>query len=230
MTGQGQQPPIGSQGQLWTVLYSNGVPAAIFFIGFFVAVLWQTRRARGMAGLWLHPVPVVALPQIVVYGWLPVELQVVMVAAALAYRYCWRRAPGRCRVRPGIQRGSPWPAASSRWAARRRSAGRATVIRPGASSAVSPSTVMVARGSIVNLFAMVSGAVLTFVLTVLVQLLQPSGAGAFFELMALFTIAFFIAELGANTGLMRWISRARAIGGLAQVRGIVLFTLLQWPS
>ena len=96
VTGQGQQPPIGSQGQLWTMLYSNGVPAAIFFIGFFVAVLWQTRRARGMAGLWLHTVPVVALPQIVVYGWLPVELQVVMVAAALAYRYCWR--PG---ARPG---------------------------------------------------------------------------------------------------------------------------------
>ena len=102
VTGQGQQPPIGTQGQLWTVLYSNGIPAAIFFIGFFVAVLWQTRRARGMAGLWLHTVPLVALPQIVVYGWLPVELQVVMVAAALAYRYCWRTvarpepgAPGR---------------------------------------------------------------------------------------------------------------------------------------
>jgi hypothetical protein len=90
VTGEGQQPPIGTQGQLWTVLYSNGVPAAIFFVGFFAAVLWQTRRARGMAGLWLHTVPLVALPQIVVYGWLPVELQVVMVAAALAYRYCWR--------------------------------------------------------------------------------------------------------------------------------------------
>lgn len=228
VTGQGQQPPIGSQGQLWTVLYSNGVPAAIFFIGFFVAVLWQTRRARGMAGLWLHTVPVVALPQIVVYGWLPVELQVVMVAAALAYRYCWRTgarpgqgAPGRYSAAHGDRRpGGGGPA-------RRRSAGRATVIRRDAPSAVSPSTVMVARGSMVNLFAMVSGAVLTFVLTVLVsRWLQPSGAGAFFELIALFTIAFFIAELGANTGLMRWISRARAIGGLTQVRGIVLFALL----
>ena len=87
---QGQQPPIGTQGQLWTVLYSNGFPAAIFFVGFLVAVLWQTRRARGMAGLWLHTAPLVALPQIVAYGWLPVELQVVMVTAALAYRYCWR--------------------------------------------------------------------------------------------------------------------------------------------
>ena len=71
------------------VLYSNGFPAAVFFVGFFLAVLWQTRRARGMAGLWLHTVPLIALPQIAVYGWLPVELQVVMVASALAYRYCW---------------------------------------------------------------------------------------------------------------------------------------------
>ena len=72
--GQSGLPAIGTQGQLWMVLYSNGFPAAVFFVGFFAAVLWQTRRARGMAGLWLHTVPLVALPQIVVYGWLPVEL------------------------------------------------------------------------------------------------------------------------------------------------------------
>jgi polysaccharide biosynthesis protein PslJ len=108
--GQGGQPPIGTQGQLWTVLYSNGVPAAVFFVAFFVAVLWQTRRARGMVGLWLHTVPLVALPQIVVYGWLPVELQVVMVASALAYRYCWRPTaePDRGGNRPdGVVGGVP---------------------------------------------------------------------------------------------------------------------------
>jgi hypothetical protein len=81
------------------VLFSNGFPAAIFFIGFFLAVLWQTRRARGMTGLWLHVVPLVALPQIGVYGWLPVELQVVMLASALAYRYCWQPT---ARPRPGV--------------------------------------------------------------------------------------------------------------------------------
>lgn len=93
-------------------------------------------------------------------------------------------------------------------------------------SAVSPSTVTMARGSLINLSAMVSGAVLTFVLTVLVsRWLRPSGAGAFFELIALFTIAFTIAELGANTGLMRWISRARAVGGLKQVRRLMPIAL-----
>ena len=83
-------PLVGTQGQLWLVLYSNGYPALIFFVGFFLAVLWQTRRARGTAGLWLHTVPLVALSQIVVYGLLRGELQVVMVVAALAYRRCWR--------------------------------------------------------------------------------------------------------------------------------------------
>lgn len=106
-------PAIGSQGQLWTVLYSNGYPALVFFIGFFLAVLWQTRRARGGAGLWLHSVPLVALAQIVVYGWLPVELQVIMVAAALAYRRCWRTAdpaPGRGRADAGARPALPEPA------------------------------------------------------------------------------------------------------------------------
>jgi hypothetical protein len=103
VTGQGGTPPIGSQGQLWMVLYSNGYVATALFLAFFVAVLWQTRRARGTAGLWLHAAPLVALAQISFYGWLPAELQVVMVTAALAYRRCWRAsdhdapgtAPGR---------------------------------------------------------------------------------------------------------------------------------------
>lgn len=86
---------------------------------------------------------------------------------------------------------------------------------------------MMARGSLVNLVAMVSGAALTFALTVLVsRWLQPAGTGAFFELIALFTIAYSTLELGANTGLMRWISRARAVSGLAQVRRIVPIALL----
>jgi hypothetical protein len=62
-TGVGQQPgtpAIGTQGQLWMVLYSSGYPAAVLFVGFYLAVLWQTRRARGPVGLLLHKVPQVA--------------------------------------------------------------------------------------------------------------------------------------------------------------------------
>jgi polysaccharide biosynthesis protein PslJ len=92
--GQTSGAAVGTQGQLWVVLYSDGYPALVLFLGFFVAVLWQTRRAPGTAGLCLNTVPVVGLTQIVVYGWLPAELQVIMVAAALTYRMCGRRRAG----------------------------------------------------------------------------------------------------------------------------------------
>lgn len=88
--GQTTSPAIGTQGQLWTVLYSNGYPALLLFLAFGAFTLWQTRAARGTDGLWLHAVLLVALAQIAFYGWLPAELQVVMVAAALAYRSCGR--------------------------------------------------------------------------------------------------------------------------------------------
>ncbi|MGC9961921.1 MAG: hypothetical protein ABSE47_08465 [Acidimicrobiales bacterium] len=94
VVGQAGSPAIGTQGQLWTILYSNGYPAAFFFVAFFLAVMWQTRRAAGTAGLWLHAVPLIGLTQIIVYGWLPAELQVVMVAAALAYRRSSRSRSG----------------------------------------------------------------------------------------------------------------------------------------
>ena len=255
VTGQSYQPPIGTQGQLWMVLYSNGVPAAVFFISFFVAVLWQTRKARGIAGLWLHTVPLIALPQVVAYGWLPVELQVVMVASALAYRYCRQPAPERRRdarepgtiaggVRParpylstvgyqhlstvGYQRRAPaidrHPPPVVAPAASALSAVAPEVARP---TGVAPETAAVARGSLVNLVAMVIGAVLTFGLTVLVsRWLHPARAGALFELIALFTIASNTFELGADTGLLRWVSRARAVGAVTQVRRVVRAALV----
>ena len=90
-------------------------------------------------------------------------------------------------------------------------------------TALSAEAGQVARGSVINIAAMTVGAVLGFGLTVLVsRWLQPRAAGELFELIALFTILSYSLQLGADTGLTRWISRARAIGGLAEVRRIVL--------
>jgi O-antigen/teichoic acid export membrane protein len=73
---------------------------------------------------------------------------------------------------------------------------------------------------------MVMGAILGFGLTVVVsRWLQPSNAGGFFELIAIYTILSNTLELGADTGLTRWISRARAIGGLIRVRRILAIAL-----
>jgi O-antigen/teichoic acid export membrane protein len=210
-------PAIGTQGQLWMVLYSNGYLAAVFFIAFFVGVLWQTRRARGTVGLWLHTVSLVALVQIPVYGWLPAELQVVMVVAALAYRRCgppenpYSAAQGLAEP--------PLPRPRSR-----PDFGRAPVTLGDRRTApeLSSEVTSVARGSMINLTAMVLGAVLSFALTVLVsRWLQPRAAGGFFELISLFTILSYTLYLGADTGLLRWIARARAIGGLSDTRKIV---------
>jgi O-antigen/teichoic acid export membrane protein len=93
--------------------------------------------------------------------------------------------------------------------------------------ALSPEVHEVARGTMVNLAAMAVGAVLNFALTVVVsRWLQPRNTGAFFELIALFTIASATLQLGGDTGLTRWISRARAIGGLVHVRRIVAIAVM----
>ena len=85
---------------------------------------------------------------------------------------------------------------------------------------------MVARGTVVNIVAMVMGAILGFGLTVVVsRWLQPRNAGGFFELMAIYSILSYTLMLGADTGLTRWISRARVIGGLPQVRRILFVAL-----
>ena len=74
---------------------------------------------------------------------------------------------------------------------------------------------------------MMAGALLGFGLTVLVsRWLQPGGAGAFFELIALYTILSNTLELGADTGLLRWISRARAVGGMSDVRRVVAIAVV----
>jgi O-antigen/teichoic acid export membrane protein len=91
---------------------------------------------------------------------------------------------------------------------------------------LTPEAGQVARGSLTNVAAMTMGALLSFGLTVLAsRWLQPKQAGEFFELIALFTILSYSFALGADTGLTRWISRARAIGGLGEVRRVVLVSL-----
>ena len=96
-----------------------------------------------------------------------------------------------------------------------------------AAPGLSKEAALVARGSLVNLVAMVTGAALSFGLVVLVsRWLQPAGAGALFELIALFTILSNTFELGADTGLTRWISRARAIGGLIDARRVVVIAVV----
>jgi len=94
-------------------------------------------------------------------------------------------------------------------------------------AALSAEAGQVARGSAVNIAAMTVGAGLSFALTVLcTRWLQPELAGEFFEMIAFFTIISAALQLGADTGLTRWIARARSVGGLAETRRVALVALV----
>lgn len=76
---------VGTHGQLWTLLVSQGFPGVVLFVGFFVFVFLLTWRVSWW-GLWPHAAILIALSQLAVYNWLPVQIHVVMVAAAIAWR------------------------------------------------------------------------------------------------------------------------------------------------
>lgn len=77
---------LGTQGQLWNVLFSYGFVALGFFVAWFVAAAWMTRRAVGGPRLWLHVAASVPLLTMVYYGFDGPQLAIAMVAAAVALR------------------------------------------------------------------------------------------------------------------------------------------------
>ena len=86
-------PSIGTHGTLWTLLVSNGVPAFVFFAGWFLYVFFKTRRklpsTQGRdaeAHFWCHVVILAAISQFPYYELLPWGLPIAMVAAATALR------------------------------------------------------------------------------------------------------------------------------------------------
>ncbi len=85
-------PSVGTQGQFWLVLYSHGIPGLVFYVGWYLVCLWQTRRATSAVGFWCHIVVFVSLIQLPFYGQLATQIQVTMVAAALAMRELHDRA------------------------------------------------------------------------------------------------------------------------------------------
>lgn len=114
------QAPVGSQGQLWMVLFSHGVPALLCFLGWFAAAAWRLARLRSAAGQWLAVVPVVCLVQIPFYGMANQNLSVVFFAVCFAAVVAerertarpewiagreWVAAPAGTGEVPG-----PWPA------------------------------------------------------------------------------------------------------------------------
>ncbi|MBQ1073916.1 O-antigen ligase family protein [Micromonospora sp. C31] len=95
------QAPIGTQGQLWMVLFSHGVPALLCFLAWFVVAALICARATSAAGQWLAVVPVVCLVQIPFYGMANQNLAVAFFAVAFAMALTERETNARLhRPRP----------------------------------------------------------------------------------------------------------------------------------
>jgi O-antigen/teichoic acid export membrane protein len=103
-----------------------------------------------------------------------------------------------------------------------QAAGAASGARAGADAR------SLARSGLVNLLASGGGQVFTFLMTVVVTRgLGARGAGAFFEVIGLFTILSNSVRLGADTGIVRAVASSRALGALHELAPLVRAAL--WP-
>jgi O-antigen/teichoic acid export membrane protein len=76
-----------------------------------------------------------------------------------------------------------------------------------------PELRQLARGGTLNLFGFIVSGVFAFVLAIVVTRLEGArGAGVFFAAVAVFTIVSNIAELGADTGAVRYVARLQELG------------------
>lgn len=81
-----------------------------------------------------------------------------------------------------------------------------------------PDLTAIARGGTLTMGGAVANGLLSFALVVVVTRgLGTAGVGAFFSAIALFNILSNVAQLGADTGLVRTIARYRALGRNADV-------------
>jgi len=78
-------PAIGTQGQLWNVMISQGLVGTVLFVGFLVRMAWATRRGPSIT-FWSHVVLIVALVQLPVYDMMPTPLHLTFVVVAMGLR------------------------------------------------------------------------------------------------------------------------------------------------
>lgn len=77
---------IGTQGQLWNIMYSYGFVALAAYLGWFLYAAYVSRSAPTGSMLWMHVVLVVVVLTTFYYGYDGPQLAVGMVAAALVMR------------------------------------------------------------------------------------------------------------------------------------------------
>ncbi len=89
---------VGTHGQLWLILVSNGVPALILYLAWMFWLLVRSGRGLKTARdvrFWPHLVILAALIMSPYYELLPMQLHTIMVAAAIITRDGLGRSPAR---------------------------------------------------------------------------------------------------------------------------------------
>ena len=81
------RPAVGTHGMFWSVLFSQGIPGLIFFVGFLGHLSLTTgRKIRNEKELWLHLAVLTALPTMMFYDHLPFALPMTLIAGAVFMR------------------------------------------------------------------------------------------------------------------------------------------------
>jgi hypothetical protein len=75
--------PLGTQGMIWQVLYSHGIPALICLYVFFAVVAWRMAAAVTPTGLWLSVVPIIAVVVTPFYSYIDPNMSVLFFAIGL---------------------------------------------------------------------------------------------------------------------------------------------------
>ncbi len=81
------RPAIGTHGMLWTSLFSQGIPGAVFYVGFWIAMTLRTgRNIRNQEHLLLHLAVATSLPTLLFYDHIPAALPIMMICSAVILR------------------------------------------------------------------------------------------------------------------------------------------------
>jgi O-antigen/teichoic acid export membrane protein len=106
-------------------------------------------------------------------------------------------------------------------------AGTDQVVAPRPEAVATPELRRLARGGALNLAGYVVSGVLAFLLAIVVtRLVGASGAGVFFAAIAVFTIVSNVTELGADTGVVRFMARLKELGRRADLRPTIWVALV----
>ena len=76
--------PLGTQGQVWMMMYSHGIPALLVFLLLFVVIARRLAAAVSAPGKWLSIIPVIALVITPFYGFTDMNMSVMFFGIALA--------------------------------------------------------------------------------------------------------------------------------------------------